>query len=231
MRRGCRHTLTPWCKPLEPDVLSRMDPAANGLSRRLMLAAPMAWLALPAGAQTVPAPGSVDAGGAVFAPTVQVGGQALRLNGAGVRWRTVVKVYSAGLYLAGSTPARTATEALQAPGPKRIHLVMHREVDANELGRLFTRGIEDNSARADMTRLLPGILQFGDIFSQVRQLKVGDTISVDWLPGTGTVVQVRGQVVGQPIREADFYNALLRIWLGDQPADARLKDALLPRPN
>jgi hypothetical protein len=200
------------------------------MSRRAALAACASWLAVaPLAAQTTAAAGATDAGGVLFAPTVQVGGQLLRLNGAGVRWRAVVKVYSAGLYLPGTAPVRTTADALQASGGKRVHLVMHRDIDATELGRLFTRAIEDNTPRADVPRLVPGMLQFADIFSQVRQLKAGDAVSVDWLPGAGTVVLVRGQPVGQPIKEPDFYSAVLRIWLGDQPADGRLKEALLGR--
>ena len=50
---------------------------------------------------------------------------------------------------------------------------------------------------------------------------------IDWIPGTGTVLTVKGQVQGEPFKEPEFFNALLGIWLGPQPADWKLKDALL----
>ena len=57
--------------------------------------------------------------------------------------------------------------------------------------------------------------------------EAGDSFGVDWIPGVGTQVLVNGQPQGEPIREPEFFRALLRIWLGDKPADAQLKDQLL----
>jgi hypothetical protein len=53
---------------------------------------------------------------------------------------------------------------------------------------------------------------------------------IDWVPGTGTMVIVKGVPQGEPFKEPEFFNALLRIWLGPSPADWKLKDALLGRP-
>jgi hypothetical protein len=50
------------------------------------------------------------------------------------------------------------------------------------------------------------------------------------VPGTGTTVYVRGVAQGEPFREPEFFNALLRIWLGPAPADWRLKESLLGKP-
>ena len=52
-------------------------------------------------------------------------------------------------------------------------------------------------------------------------------MSIDWVPGTGTVLTVKGVPQGEPFKEPEFFNALLRIWLGPNPADWKLKDALL----
>ena len=49
----------------------------------------------------------------------------------------------------------------------------------------------------------------------------------DWIPGTGTVISVNGKAQGEPVKEAEFYKAMLRIWIGQNPADWKLKDALL----
>ena len=105
-----------------------------------------------------------------------------------------------------------------------------RDTDATELGRLSTRGVEDNTPRQDLSRLIPGLLRMGEMFAQQKRLNAGDTFSVDWQPGTGAVVTVRGRVQGEPFREPEFFNALLRIWLGPQPADWRLKELLLGKP-
>ena len=164
-------------------------------------------------------------GGVPYQESVQLGGETLRLNGAGVRHKAVFKVYTAGLYTA--TKAATAEDALAQPGPKRIAITMLREIDANELGKLFTRGMEENSPRGEMGQLVPGLLRMGQIFAEQKQLKAGDTFHVDWVPGKGAQVVVRDVPQGDPIREPVFYKALLRIWLGPVPADFQLKDALL----
>lgn len=166
-----------------------------------------------------------DVGGVRFPATVSVGGSALRLNGAGMRYRFVVRVYAAGLYLAGR--ATTPEAVLAMAGPKRLHVVMQRDIDANELGRLFTRGMQANTPREVFARSIPGTLRIGEIFAARRRLRQGDTFSVDFVPGQGTQVRVNDQPQGAPIAEPEFFSALLLIWLGPQPADAALKDALL----
>ncbi|MDD0840599.1 chalcone isomerase family protein [Curvibacter sp. HBC61] len=163
--------------------------------------------------------------GVTFNDPISVQGQSLQLNGAGVRYKAVFKVYAMGLYL--SQPAASTDAVLSAPGAKRISITMLRDIDANELGKLFTRGVEDNAPKGEMSRLVPGLIRMGEVFAELKKLHTGDTFTVDWLPDTGTVLTVRGQVQGAPFREPEFFNALLRIWLGQVPADGKLKDALL----
>jgi hypothetical protein len=203
--------------------------------RRLLQAFPalaLAGLASRAGAQPAAASGpaassNVDVGGVRFAPTVNVGGSTLQLNGAGLRLRFVVRVYAAGLYLADR--ASTPEAVLALPGPKRLHVVMQRDIDANELGRLFTRGMQANTPREMFARSTPGTLRIGEIFAARKRLRQGDSFSVDFVPGQGTLVRVNDEPQGAPIAEPEFFSALLLIWLGPQPADAALKDALLGR--
>jgi len=192
--------------------------------RHLLLAAGASALAVqPAAAQSSPAP--VDVAGVKYAPTVTVAGTPLTLNGAGIRFRVVVRVYTAGLYL--TARASTPEQVLATPGPKRLHVVMLREIDATELGKLFTRGMQDNSPRDEFSKSIPGTLRMADIFSTKKRLAVGESFSVDWVPGTGTTVSINGRPQGEPIREPEFFSALIRIWLGNNPADTGLKDALL----
>lgn len=174
-----------------------------------------------------------DIGGISYPTTQTVGGSTLVLNGAGTRFRFVVRVYTAGLYLSGR--ASTPEAVMAASGPKRLHVVMLRDIDANQLGRLFTRGMQDNVPRAGFSKFIPGTLRMSEIFSAHKQLKKGESFSVDYVPGVGTTVLVNGKVAAEPIVEPEFFNALMSIWLGPQPADEGLKAALLgeeaPAPN
>ena len=188
--------------------------------RRSLIAAALA-LPLAATAQTL------DLSGVKYPPSQTVGGGALQLNGAGIRYRFVIKVYTAGLYL--QAKAATPEAVLAATGPKRLHIVMLRDIDGNELGRLFTRGMQDNASREEFSKSIPGTLRIAEIFAAKKRLSNGESFTVDWVPGVGTVISVNGKTQGDPIKEPEFFNALLRIWLGQQPADAALKSTLLGR--
>ena len=176
-------------------------------------------LPLPAAAQ------AFETAGVKYDPSVQVGGRALQLNGAGIRFKAIFKVYTAGLYL----PAKAATTeaVLAAPGAKRMHIVMLRDIDANELGKLFTRGMQDNSPREEFSKSIAGTIRLSELFSAKKKLAAGESFSVDYVPGQGTTVLINGKASIEPIKEPEFFASLLRIWLGHAPADAQLKDALL----
>lgn len=169
---------------------------------------------------------SIEVAGVKYEAQAEVGGQKLQLNGAGIRYKAVFKVYTAGLYL--SAKSGTPEAVLGNPGPKRLHIQMLRDIDGSELGKLFTKGMEENSTREEFGRSISGVLRIADIFASKKKLASGENFSVDWLPGTGAVVFVNGaRVPGDPIKEPEFFNVLLKIWLGKSPADHQLKDALL----
>ena len=195
--------------------------------RAILVALTGAALALPslAPAQS-PAASTVEVAGIKYEKEATLAGSKLQLNGAGLRTKLLFKVYTAGLYLNGGK-ASTPEAVLAAPGPKRMHIVMLREIDANELGKLFTRGMEDNASREDFAKAIPGTIKLGEIFAERKRLNAGDYFYVDYVPGTGTSIVVNGKPASDPIKEPEFFNSLLKIWLGKSPADASLKSALL----
>ena len=168
---------------------------------------------------------ATEVAGVKYEPSVQVGNSRLQLNGAGIRYKAVFKVYTAGLYLGGK--AATTDAVLAAPGAKRMHIVMLRDIDGNELGKLFTRGMQDNAPREEFSKSIAGTIRMSEIFSARKKLLSGENFSVDYVPGVGTTVLVNGKPQAEPIKEPEFFSALMRIWLGNNPADAQLKDALL----
>ena len=163
-----------------------------------------------------------------YEEVASLGGSTLQLNGAGVRYKAVFKVYTAGLYL--DKKAGSLQEIAALKGPKRMSITMLREIDSTELGKLFSRGMEDNMDRAAFSKLIPGVLRMSQIFSDHKKLQAGDQFMIDWVPGTGTVITVKGKPQGEPFKEPEFFNALMGIWLGNVPADWKLKDALLGKP-
>jgi hypothetical protein len=168
---------------------------------------------------------AVEVANVKYEPVQDLAGQKLVLNGAGIRYKFVVKVYTAGLYL--TAKAGTPAEVLAMPGPKRIHISMLRDIDGNELGKLFTKGIEANVSREEFAKSINGVLKLSEIFASRKQLNSGDSFSVDYVPGVGSTVVLNGKPIGETIKEPEFFSSLLRIWLGDKPADDNLKEALL----
>ena len=160
-----------------------------------------------------------------YEEAASVQGKPLLLNGAGIRYKAVFKVYAAALYLPKKSTA--VSDAISTQTPKRLHITMLREIDANELGRMFTRGLEENLDRATSARLVPGNLRMSQVFSDHKRLKEGESFQLDWVPGTGALLTIKGQTLAEPFVDPAFFQALLRIWLGDKPADWQLKDALL----
>ncbi len=168
---------------------------------------------------------TTEVAGVKYEQSAQIGGARLLLNGAGVRYKAIFKVYTAGLYL--GSKAATPEAVLAAPGPKRMHIVMLRDIDANELGKLFTRGMQDNAPREEFSKSIAGTLRMADLFSAKKKLAAGESFSVDYVPGLGTTVLINGKASIEPIKEPEFFSALIKIWLGHSPADAQLKEALL----
>lgn len=189
------------------------------LRKKLALAALVGLFALGNAAATV------DVHGVKFEDTTVVQGARLQLNGAGTRYKAIFKVYAAGLYL--GKHVATPEEVVSQPGPKRLSVTALRTIDSRELGKLLTRGMEDNMEKAAMSKLIPGLIRMGEMFAAQKPLVAGDQFMIDWVPGTGSVITVKGEVQGAPFKEPEFFKALMMIWLGPVPADHKLKDALL----
>ena len=61
--------------------------------------------------------------------------------------------------------AGTPEEVFAAPGPKRLSITLLRAIDANDLGKASTKGFEENSSKAEMSKLVSGLIKMGQIFS------------------------------------------------------------------
>jgi len=173
----------------------------------------------------LPAMAAVDVNGVKFEDTNKVGGKDLKLNGAGMRTKLVIKVYAAGLYL--PEKSSNVAEILKMDGPRRVTLVMARDISSADLGKAFMDGINENLDKAEQAKIVTQIRKFGEMFASVDDIKKGDVMHMDWIPGTGTVCELNGKRIGDAASDINFYNAVLRIWLGDKPADRSLKPALL----
>ena len=164
--------------------------------------------------------------GVTLEDRIRVDGQELRLNGAALRTRVIFKVYVAGLYL----PARAATAqaAIEAKGAKRIVLVMMRDADARQFVESIDAGMRANNSEAQIAAVKAQTDALMTMIRAVGQAKKGMRIVLDYQPSAGgTTLYVDDVAQGKPMSGEPFYQALLRIWLGDDPVQVDLKEALL----
>jgi len=173
----------------------------------------------------LPAAAAIDVNGVKFEDTNKVGGKDLKLNGAGMRTKLVIKVYAAGLYL--PEKSKNVADILKMEGPRRMTLVMARDISSQDLAKAFMDGINENLDKTEQAKFVTQIRKFGEMFAINDEIKSGDVMHMDWIPGTGTVCELNGKRIGDTASDINFYNAVLRIWLGEKPADRSLKPALL----
>jgi hypothetical protein len=167
----------------------------------------------------------VEFEGQKFEPTVQLAGQTLVLNGVGLRKRAIFKVYAAGLY--GPQKSNAPAAFILDKGARRVSLRMLRDVDADSFVSSFNEGLKANHSEAQLAAIAPQIETLTATLKSIGEAKRGDAINFDFTPEAGTVITVNGQPRGTPMPGAEFYSAVLRIWLGEKPADDTLKRGLL----
>jgi hypothetical protein len=165
---------------------------------------------------------AAEVAGVRFDDRVRIADTELALTGAGVRERFIFDVYAMGLYVRDPK-----ADLIAQDGPKRIAIRMLRDVDAATFSKALVDGMRPNHDEATMQKLESRIAELDAIMAQMKEARKGMAITLDWLPGSGTRMTVKGEAAGKPIAGEDFYRALLRIWLGPKPVQESLKKALL----
>ncbi len=171
------------------------------------------------------APSASTLEGQRFDDRARISTQDLALNGLGLRTMLFFKVYVAGLYL--PEKATTFRAIANMPGPKRLQLRMLRKADADDFIEALVEGIEENTSKAELVQLSTRMQQLTQIINAIGSVVAGDNLTFDFVPGIGTSITVNGVKKGTVIEGADFYNAVLKIFIGDNPVDDQLKAGLL----
>lgn len=187
-----------------------------------------AWLLGLGVAAVLPAAAQVQVEGQTFDASARVAGADLRLNGVGLRAVAWLKGYAAGLYL--PRKAATPDEVLAMDGPKRLQLRLLQDVPAVEFVKAFDKGVRRN-ASPELQRVLAARMQrFEALVTSLGTVRKGDVVDLDFDPDAGLGFAHNGRTLGTPIEGADFYAALLRIFIGQRPVDRELKAGLLGGP-
>ena len=152
---------------------------------------------------------------------VTVGGKSLKLNGAGLRQATILKInaYAAGLYL--ENPGHDGDAIANSDQLKSIEMVFMRDVSAKQMADAFQEGFDKNCV-AGCAELKPHLSK---VQSFMKDMKKGDAMAFHFL-SDGVEVMIRGQKAGKTGDKA-FSHQLIRCWIGKNPPNAGLKEGLL----
>ena len=152
---------------------------------------------------------------------VTVAGKTLKLNGAGLRQATILKVnvYAAGLYL--EKPSGDGEAIANSDQAKSIEMVFMRDVSAKQMAEAFQEGFDKNCV-AGCAELKPHISKLQGL---MKDMKKGESMAFHFL-ADGVEVMIRGQKMGS-IGDKAFSHQLIRCWIGKNPPNAGLKEGLL----
>ncbi|BDY13628.1 chalcone isomerase family protein [Hydrogenimonas cancrithermarum] len=165
---------------------------------------------------------AATAGDTVFENEIVADGIPLKLNGSGVREKFWIDLYAVGLYL--PKKERDAQKILEAKEPQLLRLVI---VSSFISDKTMRKGIMEGFEKAtggDLAPLKSRIAKFVESFAD--RIEKGDVFELFYRPGSGLLIVKNGKEV-ETIEGDDFKRALFAIWLGDKPAQKRLKENLL----
>ncbi len=188
--------------------------------RKLLLGALLTTLAL------VPAPPAAAAtlADVTMPDRVDAGGQALVLDGLGLRKKFFVKVYVGALYLPAKE--RSPAKVMAADAPRRMAFHFLYGVSAQQMCDAWKEGLADNTPAAG-AEVKAG---FTALCGYMEEIPKGNEMALTYVPGQGTRVEVNGKAKGTIPGKATA-DAILATWIGPHPGPGEdFKQAVLGAP-
>ncbi|MBR9726741.1 chalcone isomerase family protein [Shewanella intestini] len=162
-----------------------------------------------------------EVAGVDVAETLVISGTSLHLNGAGVRSKFFMDLYVGSLYL--QNKQTQLTQVLQQPQAVVRLNITSGMITSEKMTDAITEGFElatdDNAVSIEQQ-----VNAFMAFF--VQEIKKGDQFTFVTSTTMGVMTFKNGQELGV-IKGESFRQALLKIWLGDEPAQKSLRKAML----
>ncbi len=158
--------------------------------------------------------------GVTLPDTAVVEGSTLQLNGMGLREKYWIDIYVAGLYV--TSTSQESDKLISSDTPKRLHThFIYSKVPKQKMIETLKENIKNNP------EIKPETLQEIDKAALwMEDFTTGDELIFDYIPGTGTIFKIKGEVKGI-IPGKEFMQALFSIYVGNHPASEQLKNGLL----
>jgi len=162
-------------------------------------------------------------GGRTLPDNLEVGGETLSFNGAGLRKKLFIKVYAGALYLKAKSKDRAAVIAADEVMAIRMHFI-YKKVESDKLTTAWNEGFVA-ALGADKSAHQAHIDAFNDLFKD--DATKDDVYDITYIPGTGVQVHINGQLKGTVDGGLDFKKAVFAIWLGDNSPVKDLGKAMM----
>jgi hypothetical protein len=162
-----------------------------------------------------------EVAGVQIAANYQLDSSSLVLNGSGVRSKFFMDLYVASLYL---SKTETDTEAVLNSPLLVLQLdILSSMITSEKMNDAINEGF-DNATNGQTQAIAPSITEFLATFD--APIQVGDRFVFVMQKGKGVSSIKNGILLGE-IQDEVFRQALIKIWLGDDPAQGSLKEAML----
>jgi Chalcone isomerase-like len=194
------------------------------MNRVWMAAVVVLVAAVVGGAEQVQVPGTKTQ----FPSEIEtkVDGKAVKmvLTGTALRRRFAVHVYALGSYVQEGVKVQTAEDLAACTSPKRLELIMQRDVGGKDMADAFLKGIRLNHpepAFAEEVKELQEVIQ-------KQALAKDDHVVLTFVPGVGLHCNVGGKTEFL-IKNVQFAQAVWDIYFGKNNLGDAICKALLSR--
>ena len=151
-----------------------------------------------------------------------INNQTLTLNGAGVRKMLFMDLYAGSLYTKNNTSDANSIINSKTPVAMQLDIVSSM-ITSERMASTVNEGFV-TATNGDIAPVRERLDNFIGVFSE--DIVKGDRFIMLMIPGEGLKAYKNGTYL-TTVKGDDFGRTLLKIWLGEKPADRNLKRSML----
>jgi hypothetical protein len=154
--------------------------------------------------------------------SLMAGKDKLILNGAGFRVKFFLKMYAGGLYLIQKN--HDPKKIIDSDESMALRLrIVSGVITTKKMTDAIDEGFK-NSTGKNIASFKIEIAKFKSFFAE--EIKKGDIFDIIYVPAEGISVYKNERLKGT-IQGFDFKKAVFGIWIGEKPADSKLKKRMI----
>lgn len=167
-------------------------------------------------------PAQVTVSGVELSESTSLKGEAMVLNGAGVRSKYFMDLYVGSLFL--PSKETNAQHIIDSDQEMMIQLdIISSLITSDKMTSAMNDGFKKSLKRI-AEDVSSEVKEFKNVFKE--EINKGDNFQFLYLPRTGVEVYKNKQLL-TTIEGLQFKRALFGIWLGSEPADKKLKQKMI----